>query len=249
MITVITPISIIPSHPDTRVIDETIASVRFHLPDAEIILMFDGLRPQQEEFRDVYEEHKRRVMRKAKRSWGNVTPIVFDEHSHQVRMIRHILDDIKTPLVMYVEQDTPLETDLPIDWDACIDMIMSGEADSVRFSHESEILPVHQYLAHGLQGDFVRTSQYSGRPHVASVAYYRRFLSEHFSDDARCSIEPIMWGVCANAWEVAEQQHGDGMIGWAAHKLWIYHPEGNIRRSYHLDGRADAPGYDDEQRF
>jgi hypothetical protein len=21
------------------------------------------------------------------------------------------------------------------------------------------------------------------------------------------------------------------------HKLWIYHPEGNIKRSYHLDGR------------
>jgi hypothetical protein len=26
--------------------------------------------------------------------------------------------------------------------------------------------------------------------------------------------------------------------GWDKHKLWIYHPEGSIKRSYHLDGRA-----------
>ena len=25
--------------------------------------------------------------------------------------------------------------------------------------------------------------------------------------------------------------------GWVKHKLWIYHPEGDIKRSYHLDGR------------
>ena len=248
MISVITPISIIPSHPDTDVIEETISSVRVHLPDAEIILMFDGLRPQQEEFRDVYEEHIRRVLRK-KDGWGNVIPVRFDEHSHQVRMIRHILPDIRTPLLMYVEQDTPLVTDLPIDWDACINMITSGEADSVRFHHEAVVPDVHQYLMHGLVGDFIRTSQYSGRPHIASVAYYRRFLTAYFSEDARCSIEPIMWGVCDEAWNVAQRRQRDGMKGWAAHKLWIYHPEGNICRSRHLDGRDGAPGYDEEQHF
>jgi hypothetical protein len=31
--------------------------------------------------------------------------------------------------------------------------------------------------------------------------------------------------------------------GWNKHKLWIYHPEGNIKRSYHLDGRQGTRKY------
>jgi hypothetical protein len=31
--------------------------------------------------------------------------------------------------------------------------------------------------------------------------------------------------------------------GWESHKLWIYHPEGSIKRSYHLDGRQGTRKY------
>ena len=31
--------------------------------------------------------------------------------------------------------------------------------------------------------------------------------------------------------------------GWNKHKLWIYHPEGSIKRSYHLDGRQGTRKY------
>jgi hypothetical protein len=32
----------------------------------------------------------------------------------------------------------------------------------------------------------------------------------------------------------------DGKLGWYKHRLWIYYPNNgeNIKRSYHLDGRA-----------
>ena len=43
LVTVLIPVSPIPSHPSTEVLDVTIDSIRTRLPDAEIIIMFDGV--------------------------------------------------------------------------------------------------------------------------------------------------------------------------------------------------------------
>jgi hypothetical protein len=43
-ITVVLVTSVIPSHPETYIVEETIKSIRHHLPDSEIILQIDGLR-------------------------------------------------------------------------------------------------------------------------------------------------------------------------------------------------------------
>ena len=36
--------------------------------------------------------------------------------------------------------------------------------------------------------------------------------------------------------------------GWDMHKLWIYHPEGQIKRSYHLDGRQGTRKYTSDDK-
>lgn len=242
MITAVTPVSPIASHPETKILEETVESVRHHLPDAEIILMFDGVRSEQESRRADYEEHIRRTLWLAK-SWGAVCPFIFDAHKHQVGMLRAVMDEIRTPLVLFVEQDAPLAQD-PIDWQACQDIILTGDADVVRFSHEAVIPTEHEHLMLGLMGNFIRTCQFSARPHLASTAYYRRVLADHFSPDANCFVEDVMHGVCHNAYI------RDGIAGWYGHRLWIYAPPGgNIKRSYTTDGRAGEPKYDDTQVF
>lgn len=242
-ITVLVTCSPIPSHPSAEILEETIYSVRAQLPDAEIVLTFDGVRPEQEHRRGDYELFIQRALWLADHHWGNVLPHIHDEHLHQAVCAKRALEHVRTPLLLFVEHDTPLEPE-PIDWAACIDQIQSGQADVVRYSHESEILPEHRHMVvPGGAPGFVRTCQWSQRPHLASVAYYRRILTSHFSENARCFIEDVMHSVCHEAYIV------DGVSGWNQNRLAYFHPEGNIRRSRHTDGRAGDSKHDDTQVF
>lgn len=245
MITVVVPVSPIPSHPATDILDETIESVRHFLPEAEIIPTFDGVREQQSDCKSDYEEHIRRVLWKADHTWGNVCPFVFDRHLHQVGMMRAMIGEIRTPLLMYVESDTPLLTDRDIDFDAITRFIISGRSSLVRLYHEEVIPPEHAHLYHGSEDGFIRTSQWSQRPHVASTDYYRRILRDCFVDNANSFIEDKM-----HTW--AEQSYRlRGVEGWRnEHCLHLYDPDGdglNMRRTKHLDGRADGPKFEELQ--
>jgi hypothetical protein len=52
-VTIILATSVLPSHPDTSIIDETIKSIRVHFPNNEIIMQVDGLRQEQGDRRDA----------------------------------------------------------------------------------------------------------------------------------------------------------------------------------------------------
>jgi len=64
-----------------------------------------------------------------------------------------------------------------------------------------------------------------------------------FSKDSNCFIEDHMHGVIQDIW------NEKGIKGWEKWKMFIYHPEGGIKRSYHTDGRAGKEKYDDKQIF
>lgn len=243
-ITVVTPISVIPSHPSIEIITQTVESIRYHHPTAEIFLCFDGVRPEQEHRRKDYEHHIFRVLEQADWVWGNCVPFIFDEHLHQTGMLRAVIDEIRTPLLLYVEQDTPLVTDEPIDWHAITTPILDGTSNLVRLYHEAEIPKPHEHMMHGTEPGhpLIRTSQWSQRPHVASVAYYRRTLG-NFTPDARCFIEDKMHSVLDEAFRV------DDLPGWLQHRVHIYNPGPNMKRSYHTDGRAGEAKYDAQQVF
>lgn len=230
-ISIVVTASPIPSHPDISVISETLESVRHHLPDDPIFLLFDGVRPEQEHRRADYHEHIARVL---VQDFGLVQPVMFGAHRHQVGMLRHIINDLRTPLMLFVEHDTPLERE-PIDWGACADMIHSGAADIIRFYHESSVPEPHKHLMRERQGQFLRTTQFSARPHLASVAYYKRVLRDCFSLDANTFCEDVL--------------HGQAQVKPDKHKIFIYAPEGNMRRSYHLNGRGDDPKFENQLVF
>jgi hypothetical protein len=104
----------------------------------------------------------------------------------------------------------------------------------------------HHHLMHGHSSHdlFIDTSQWSQRPHIASTAYYRRILDSHFTADAKCFIEDRMYGI------LEEAERIDGYQGWVQHRVHIYDPgNGNMKRSYHTDGRAGESKYDDTQVY
>jgi hypothetical protein len=66
-ITIILATSIIPAHPNTKMIDETIRSMRVHFPDNEIIMQIDGLRKEQKQRKPDYDEYKNRILWKLRK--------------------------------------------------------------------------------------------------------------------------------------------------------------------------------------
>lgn len=231
-VTILIPSSPIPSHPGTEVIDQTIESVRFHFPTAEILIMIDGVRPEQEHRREDYDKYVQTLVWDCNYRWTNVSPIVFPDHQHQANMTREALDYVRTPLVMFVEHDTPLVVDHYYDWPNLIKLAKSDDIDMIRFHFESKIHPEHEHMTldpkpvHMNGIPIRRTIQWSQRPHLAKSEYYRRILRDHFPITGRTMIEDKMHSV-AQQWP-------------EKNRIAIYHPDGEtILRSAHTDGRQD----------
>ena len=221
-ITIVVATSVLPSHPDTDIIDETISTIRSHFPDNEIILQMDGLREERLARKADYDEYKSKVLWKCMHEWKNVLPIIFDEHCHQTTMMKRTIDLINTEAMLYVEGDAPITPDCEIDWQKCLDMLEYNKANTIRFHFEAVIPHEHSHLMFGLEDGFMKTTQWSQRPHLSTVKYYREMVLPVSNE--KTFIEDKFHGVVQDD-------------GWDKHKLWIYHPEGNIKRSYHLDGR------------
>lgn len=244
-ITILIPSSPIVSHPSTDIIEETVGTIRSYkeLEHAEIIIMLDGVRAEQENRRADYEEYTRRLLWLANHHWRNVIVQRHNEHMHQGMMTKKALESmVQTPFVLFVEQDTPLCE--PIEWAALIEAIRGGHANVIRMHHEALILPDHEHLmlgpARNVAGALMRrTYQWSQRPHLASTDFYRWMINTYFGNESRTMIEDVMYSVV----ETHYRERGDE--GWNKFKLWIYTPRenGHIKRSYHMDGRAGESKY------
>lgn len=228
-ITVIVTSSPIPSHPDTSIIEQTIQSVRERLPLAEILICQDGIRPEQESYREAYTEYLERLIWLCRR-WRAV-PLVFEDFQHQANMTRRALEMVRDDLVLFVEHDTPLVGEIP--FDALSHFILNEDFHLIRFHHEQAIPREHYYLMKGKAllkhkgGDYriMATRQWSQRPHLARTQFYRHWIRDSFPITDRTYIEDRIYGV-------VESQP------WDKFKLGIYTPRGSIQRSTHLDGRA-----------
>lgn len=233
-ITVLVPVSPMPSHPSSEVLDQTLASIRERLPDSEIIIMFDGVAPQLMELKGNYDKHIQDMLWKIEHEMSNVIPVVFDQHHHQSGMVMRTIGMVKTPLVLWSEQDTPLHNDIP--FDQIKEAVTTGYANVVRFHHEASVHPEHEHLMLDkepidvLGVPMIRTYQWSGRPHLASTKFYKDIARRYFTDQK--FIEHIMYGYCVEG-EFDE------------FRVHLYAPEGSQVRSIHLDGRRrGAENYD-----
>lgn len=246
---VVVPISPIPSHPSTAILEETLESVLYQLPDTPIVLTFDGVREEQKQVLPEYQQSIRRILWKY-RTHRVMYPIVFSEHMHQSGMLRDVLfnrdEVLGSYTIVYVEQDTPLVTDYDIPFDRLMEYIRIGYSNLVRFHFEAFIPDEHKHLMLGdpdLGTQLQATIQWSQRPHIASTSFYKRIMTDHFSEDSKSFIEDNMHGVVQRGWK--QDRQGT----WNQWRLHIYHPNGNIKRSYHTDGRSGQKKYDDTQIF
>lgn len=243
-ITVVIVTSPTPSNPRTDAIETVIASVRWQLPYAEIIIAADGVRPEQDDRRADYEQYLRNLIWWAQ-SVDNVAVMRCESFGHQALTARAALAEVVTPLVLFLEHDTPLQGPA-IDWAACADVLHDGTANSIRFLHESHVLEVHKhFLVDGPEeheGVHLRgTAQWSQRPHLARTLWYRELLSTYFGKRSRTMIEDVMHGVVDYWWRTY------GVDGWEQWRLFIYYEpddNGSIQRSGHLDSRGDDAKYD-----
>lgn len=241
LITVVIPSSPIESHPDTDMICAVVDSVHHHLPESKIFLTFDGLRAEQEDWRGRYNQYIGRCMKLADHdpAWSNVEGWEFATHLHQVGMMRKVLPEIRTPLLMYVEHDMMLRIGRRIDFKKITDFIMSGRSDCVRLYLRPKIPELHNEFLHGREPDapaFLRVSQWSQNAHIAHVGLYRTLLSEYFTPDANCYIEDAVWG----------HIHTE----YPRFKLHLYYPiDGRPKYLLHLDGRRQHSKYEEEQVY
>lgn len=233
-ITVIIPVSPVPSHPSSEVLDRTISSIQERLPKSEILLMFDDCPPWLIELEPAYIEFKKNMLWRIEHEMKNIRPMIFLEPSHQSTMMRQAVSDTTTPLILWSEQDTPLAGKIP--FKKIAEVIKAGYANVVRFHFEAQVHPEHQDLMldkepiNILGVPLLRTRQWSGRPHLASTAFYRQMTAKYWQENM--FIEHFLYGpVEAGPFD--------------EFRLHMYAPEGTLVRSLHLDGRRyGADEYD-----
>lgn len=231
-ITVIMPTSPIHSHPGTDVIDETIASIRTQLPHAEIIIGMDPPRPElADRYGDTWTEYVDNVVWKSNHHWYNVVPIIQPEWGHQANTTRDMLRHVHTPLVLFVEHDTPIVGD--IEWARMAETVLAGDVHHMRLHYDVTIHPDHRHMMFGIPVTdesgfrYQRTTQWSQRPHMARTNWYRHIIENEFPESSRTMIEDWMHGVVENA------DH------WDQWRLAIYAPaDDDMKRSGHIDGRG-----------
>ena len=245
-ITVIVPTSPVPSNPDLSMIQATIASIRTDLPGAEILITCDGVRDEQLDQTDAYNEFLHRLC-----VWTlgefNVTPLISRVHLHQSGMLRNALDYVRTPYIFYVEHDTPLVG--TINYAEVLAAMKTNDLNLMRFLHEHAPHPewTHLYLdevernpATADEAMWCATIQWSQRPHVARTDFYREIIDTYFGLDSRTFIEDLMHGVVQHD-TYASRIHA--VEAWKRWRMAVYAPEGSWLRSTHLDGRQADPKY------
>lgn len=248
-LTVLVPTSVMPSCPDTRIIEQTIDSVRELYPVCEIIITIDGLRKEQEDRRQDYEEYIQNLIWLCRYKWRNTLPIIFEENTHQVGMARVALQEVKTPFILYVEHDTPIVTDEPIETLNILHTLETGELNMVRLHFEAVIPKEHTSMMLDkepkiIQGcPIIRTAQWSQRPHFSTKAFYEHITRTYFSENAKTFYEDLLHGKVLEDWLHNREQ------GWFNWRVGIYAPAGNYKRSYHIDGREGTEKYDKDLVF
>jgi hypothetical protein len=228
-ISILIPTSPIPRHPSTDLIQECIAAIRVHLPTARCIIMCDGVRDQVAHRREQYAEYKNRLAELCnKKELGNTEMRIFSDPTQQCGMTRNVLHHhVHTPLVLFLEHDAIFRSE-PIAWPAIFGLLLSQQANMVRFYGWQDIWHEHQYLMRGefnYDGSrFVKTVQYSQWPLVSRTDYHLNILEKYSRPGQRAMIESVMYGPVSGA-------------PWEDNKIVIYLDDKLVFG--HRDGRTD----------
>jgi len=251
-LTILIPTSPIESHPSSYHIDCVLDSIRLHphLKNCEIIIMVDGIRDELKQYTEAYETYVASLLRRSENIDNNLTVITFDVHTHQAGMTREALMLVRTENILFVEHDTFLvHTHTYSDIRGiCNAITHRWDCNMVRLHYDVSIHPEHLHLMLDTEPQMVegvpmiRSQQWSQRPHIASTAFYKAMLEEHFAPDALTMLEDRNHGLLQSA-------HANGE--WDQWGHWIY-AEGfpdKMKYSGHSDARKSDSKFEDQFRW
>jgi hypothetical protein len=235
--TVICTTSPSPCHPDTRMINETLRSVRHWFPNSIVRILCDGVRPELAHRETAYRDYTAQLQA---RQDSRTVLDVFGSHLHQTAMVKNVLPCVDTPLILWIEHDLPMRTDVDIEWQMMADAIMAGCADVCRLMLTESVHPDHLHLYQGQIPGWPRIwkqRQWSGWTHLASTDMYRRLLRDYDYRRGLLMVENY-------AQRIIETHP------WEDFKLTSYIPDpAAARRIYHLHGRGGVDGGPDDPSF
>lgn len=163
-------------HPNTGV-ELAYASIRYHLPESDILILQDGIRFETECLRPRFEEYKNKIRQKIESGqWTNTRTITFDEHRHQAGMMRDATNKgwIRQPLILFIEPDLRLSADT-IDWENISKTLLDGEIVYIHFNDEAELDgPVFQ-SKYGVP--LVKTRGFTTTPFISRTDFITHILS------------------------------------------------------------------------
>jgi len=225
-ITAVIATSPIPAHPSTSFITEANASMRWHLPDVPALVLMDGVREEQQCWAERYAKYKTALRNK---NWPNTTLVEFPTYHHEAGMLRAVFDQIKTPLVLYLQHDSEMSL-VPIDWPGIVTALVDNEVSSIRFNTceaESEGPDFDRGRMVTKSGvPLLKTTQFNNFPAIITRLETYRDLFQVFKR-AQCHIDegPARYAI--------EQDN------WNKFRFTIYNPEGSKVRCCHNNARED----------
>src|SRR6267154_387225 len=217
-ITILISTSPRPSHPRTRILDQTILSISAQLPEAPIVIMADGPVKTDAYLQFLHSIHDR---------YANGVVQTHQLQAQQSGMLAPALQLVTTPFILYLEDDWEIHPN--VEWSSLTEIIRSQFANYIRLYHGHRIHPLHEHMMCGRvieQGiPLVKTTQFSMNPHLASTSFYRGTILPRCVGQTDM-IENIMHGPCASA-------------EWEEYRLCIYNPIdcATMKRLTHLDGK------------
>lgn len=222
LITVVIPTSPIPCNPSTEILDETYESIRFHLPDVPVLVLMDGVCPNDKDLADKYNGFKKRIVVK---DWDNFNYFEFTKWTHQSGMLRYIFerDVIKTPLVLWIEHDLPL-LPLTIDWRGIVRSLLMGEVAGIRFHLIGLIKQVDRSWVTDNGVPLKMTVGFTGHPQILKTEFLKAIV-DSIEPDAKTYLEIYPT-------DFFLQKHAE------EYPYGVYVPEGDHIRCAHIDGRT-----------
>lgn len=239
-ITICIPTSLCPSLPSTFLVDQAVRTIRYHLPEARLIICADGLKDDVDrKTMTMYSGYCAELMGR----YDNAQVVTFMDSVNQIGMLEYWLRVVDTPLVLYLEHDFEVLTD-PIEWDMIAEKIFDRTYNYIKLSGFHRIPPEHEHLMFarrrygpGDHTDFcvIETKQFSTWPFIARVDWLQKMYNMYLKGRKGEMIEPVLYGYLENA----PYEHGS---------MAVYNPTQHaMARVHHWDGARwtpkDAKGY------
>ncbi len=223
LLTIIITASFIPSHPEIKVIKETIESLQLiNMPsDTEIILAHDY--NNNINYIKYFEKLNEYI-----KSYSNIKIIKRENHGHLTGNIRNALQYVNSKYILVIQHDLPFITKFNIQ-KVIYDMEENDNIKYVRFNKRMNIMTGFDALndLFGLQVKqenytYTRTPGWSDNNHLCLTGYYTDIVMKECPDG--CAMEQRLHGKNKN--EELHKKYGTYLFGELNHPQVIKHTDG-----------------------